>query len=728
MRKIIVLFVVLLLSISAFAQLEVKEGSFKEVPGFVNINIDKMYDDNDKPYAVLKIKTENINSKERRELNFGGDAQTFFEAEYREGEVWLYISYYATFIKISHEELSSTEFYFPFDMKPKCGYELTLVSKAAPVKEGWGSLSINTKPENGAKVLLNGRSLPQNTPYKNDMIPSGKYEITVSKERFVTTTKTIEINDGENKSIEIEMPYIYGDLNILSEPSDATVLIDGVDYGTTPLNLNKRLVAGSHELKLEKKGCATLTKQFILDGVNTLVFNEKLETGREMSIITGCDGDKIFVDGKYVGESPLNLSLNYEKHEIYAIKAYGNDSVNLNNISGVKTVSRIISADVNDTCLIQLSVDAEKPTFIVNGVSFDMVAVHGGTFIMGCSAEQGNDCYSRELPTHNVTLSDYYIGKLEATQQLWDAVMGNDLSKYLNDTIEHPAMYISWNDCQDFIVRLNDLTDLTFRLPTEAEWEYAARGGEKSKGYKYSGSNNIDDVAIYDLFIKNKGEKHFLGAKKPNELGIYDMSGSMHEYCQDWYGEYSGESQVNPTGPSTGNKRVWRDGSWFGDPFACRVSFRGACDPDEKTPGTTNGFRLALNPPEEEFGQCLHKINNSIGVDNNLEIDDTISEEDIFLSVEESPEFPGGGKKLKKYIKKNLNYPETARRNNIHGKVIVSFIVEIDGSLSNVNVLRGIGGGCDEEAIRIVETMPKWRPGKQRGKPVRVEYKLVVDF
>ena len=135
MKKYLFLLVVLLFSITTFAQLEVKEGSFKEVPGFVNINTDKMYDDNEKPYAVLKVRTENLSSKQRRELTFKGDAQTYFEVDYQDGEVWLYISYYATFIKISHEELSSTEFYFPFNMKPKCGYELTLVNKTAPVDD-----------------------------------------------------------------------------------------------------------------------------------------------------------------------------------------------------------------------------------------------------------------------------------------------------------------------------------------------------------------------------------------------------------------------------------------------------------------------------------------------------------------------------------------------------------------------------------------------------------------
>ena len=134
-KRFLLLFFTLILSVPLFAQLEVKEGSFKKVDGFVNINTDKMYDDNDKPYAVLKIRTENIDNKQRRELKFGGDAQTFFETEYKDGEVWLYISYYATFIKISHPDLSSTEYWFPYDMEPKKGYEITLVNKKSDIDE-----------------------------------------------------------------------------------------------------------------------------------------------------------------------------------------------------------------------------------------------------------------------------------------------------------------------------------------------------------------------------------------------------------------------------------------------------------------------------------------------------------------------------------------------------------------------------------------------------------------
>ena len=160
MKKYLFLLVVLLFSITAFAQLEVKEGSFRLVEGFVNINSDKMYDDNEKPYAVLKIKTENINDKQRRELLFQGDARTFIECEYKVGEVWLYMSYYASYLKISHPDFSSTEFTFPFDMEPKKGYELTLVNKAftaaVPAKEQYNYLIVKADQPN-AVISIDGQ-------------------------------------------------------------------------------------------------------------------------------------------------------------------------------------------------------------------------------------------------------------------------------------------------------------------------------------------------------------------------------------------------------------------------------------------------------------------------------------------------------------------------------------------------------------------------------------------
>ena len=231
-------------------------------------------------------------------------------------------------------------------------------------------------------------------------------------------------------------------------------------------------------------------------------------------------------------------------------------------------------------------------TFQVKGVEFTMIPVEGGTFTMGATSEQGSDTWDREKPTHRVTLSDYYIGEVEVTQALWQAVMGDNPSYFKGD-LQRPVEYVSWNECQEFIKKLNALTGQNFRLPTEAEWEYAARGGNKSKGYKYAGSNNIDDVAWYD--DNSNDMTHFVKGKQANELGLYDMSGNVWEWCSDWYGDYSSSAQTNPTGPATGSDRVIRGGSWFNYAGDCRVSLRDYDAPDNRIIGL--GLRLALSNP-----------------------------------------------------------------------------------------------------------------------------------
>lgn len=228
----------------------------------------------------------------------------------------------------------------------------------------------------------------------------------------------------------------------------------------------------------------------------------------------------------------------------------------------------------------------------VNGVSFDMVRVEGGTFTMGCTYEQYDDCYSDESPSHSVTLSNFYIGRFEVTQDLWYAVMGYNPS-YFSGDVNLPVENVSWNDCQRFISRLNQLTGKRFRLPTEAEWEYAARGGNRSNNYKYSGSNYVGDVAWYDNNADSR--THVVGSKSSNELGLYDMSGNVYEWCQDYYSSsaYSSYSQTNPTGPSSGEYRVYRGGCWYYSQKGVRIPYRNG-----SSPGSSNnqgGFRLAMD-------------------------------------------------------------------------------------------------------------------------------------
>ena len=218
----------------------------------------------------------------------------------------------------------------------------------------------------------------------------------------------------------------------------------------------------------------------------------------------------------------------------------------------------------------------------------NMVYVEGGTFMMGATSEQGSDAYDREKPAHQVTLSSFSIGRYEVTQEEWKAVMGSNPSYFKGKKL--PVEKVSWDNCQKFIRKLNQLTGKQFRLPTEAEWEYASRGGSKSRGYKYAGGNGIGSVAWYD---DNSGNKtHEVGKKQPNELGLYDMSGNVWESCQDWYGDYSSSSQTNPTGSSSGSYRVYRGGSWSDLARFCRVSYR-----DGDAPGFRIydlGLRLAL--------------------------------------------------------------------------------------------------------------------------------------
>ena len=254
---------------------------------------------------------------------------------------------------------------------------------------------------------------------------------------------------------------------------------------------------------------------------------------------------------------------------------------------------------------------------IIASLSYvDMVYVEGGTFLMGAQLTApfapnfDLSANSNESPVHSVTLSSYYIGKYEVTQQFWEYVMnytGKAKDGSTMTAVEsgpwlgiapspengkgdyYPAYYVSYDDVVNyFIPRLNKITGKTFRLPTEAEWEYAARGGNQSKGYKYSGSNTIGDVAWYTSNASST--THQVGTKQANELGIYDMSGNVWEWCSDWYGSYSSTAQTNPTGASSGSCRVLRGGSWNNGARHCRVSNRNYNTPSYRI--NDYGFRL----------------------------------------------------------------------------------------------------------------------------------------
>ena len=714
MKKVL-LFIFALISINLFSQIQVKENSFRKIDGFVML--DKHYDDNDNPMALIKISTENISLEQRAKFYFKGNLETYFDKHLQEdGQLYLYVSAVAPFVEIIHPEYGKTEYHFPFDLCEFCGYEMVvqyvpLVVNAASepvqkkkyhlivkadqsdatiyiddnpldigeasllVTEGtnhtwkiecnlyhtetgsvtvnertvvnktlrpaFGYINVSSSPEQGAKVFVDGEYIGL-SPIKTDKLKSGTHTVRVMKDmykmkeqsftvtdgqttnatlnmsaNFVDVTintdsqsdiyvdeeykgkgrwtgrlsdgehivearkanhrassKAVELVLGETKTITLEAPKpIYGSLEINTSPMNANIYIDGKHYGETPNYINE-IIIGNHELKLTKQGCSEVKQTIIIKEGETLSVNEKLQTGKEISISTDKSGDKIYVDGDYIGISPITSSLSYGNHEI---KAERNG----------KTVSKNINV-VQSGGDSSVKLTFGNQIFTVNGVSFTMIAVEGGTFPMGATSEQGSDADSDEKPVHSVTLSDYYIGETEVTQELWTAVMGNNPSYYKGNN--KPVEQVSWNDCQEFVKKLNQLTGKNFRLPTEAEWEYAARGGNKSQGYKYSGSNTLGDVAWYG--DNSSSQTHEVKTKQANELGIYDMSGNVWEWCQDWSGSYSSSSQTNPTGPSSGSYRVYRGGGWHGSARYCRVSLRGGYYPDGSSGNL--GLRLSL--------------------------------------------------------------------------------------------------------------------------------------
>ena len=520
------------------------------------------------------------------------------------------------------------------------------------LRPAFGYVEVTSEPESGARVLIDGKEVGV-TPYRSDPLESGEHRIEVLKAMYAPASQMVTVTDGhtlpvrmqlsanygtltfqtdasseiwinnEKKGegswsgrlnagmyiLEVRRPFhrsvrqslevkagdvrtlslgspepIYGILNISSSPGDAEIWIDGRSYGTTPRIL-KDILIGEHTLELKKEGCARASQLISVEEGKVLPVHLTLSSGRSVTLQTDQEGDILYVDGKRVGVSPQKLELSYGVHTIRAergeqhtekeleVTETGGESVvtlGFGLLSGIRWSSSV----------------TPKQKEILSRLVGNMVKVDGGRFQMGATSEQESDAYDWEKPVHEVTLSDYYMGKYEVRQSEWEAVMGNNPSYFKGDDL--PVEQVSWEDCHEFIGRLNALTGLSFKLPTEAQWEYAARGGNLSKGYKYSGSNNLGEVGWYGC---NSGTyTHRLGEKQPNELGLYDMSGNVWEWCEDWSRVYSVTPQRDPLGATSGSYRVHRGGGWDNEARSCRVSLRSHYTPDNRN--FNLGFRL----------------------------------------------------------------------------------------------------------------------------------------
>ena len=395
----------------------------------------------------------------------------------------------------------------------------------------------------------------------------------------------------------VYMPQGSRQLKLLTQ-NYLPVMVTFADYGVEKLVSNRTYVlVMTKPMNSVGQQKQTLTIRYSPSSATVLVDNKMVRGNNgvakttlpvgQHSFVVACDGYES-EEGmvKLKASAPSNLQIMLSKEAVAEVSNV-NDAVQSIPSTSPSQSTTIISDNSSSTFVTSGAREISIP--VKKGISIEMVKVEAGIFMMGATSEMKNP-YSDEKPVHQVILSnDYYMGKYEVTQALWQTVMGSNPSYFKGDNL--PIEQVSWNDCQEFISKLNGITGRKFRLPTEAEWEYAARGGKQSNGYQYSGSSNISDVAWYE---DNSGSTtHPVGTKQANELGIFDMSGNVYEWCQDWYGSYVGSPQTNPTGANSGSYRVFRGGSWRYELDFCRLSCRYSHTPS--TRGSSLGFRLALS-------------------------------------------------------------------------------------------------------------------------------------
>ena len=481
-----------------------------------------------------------------------------------------------------------------------------------------------TAPDN-AEIWVNGER--KGTGSWKGNLNGGDYlfETKKASHRDAQLTKTIDLSEGP-QTIQLPAPTpILGDADFDSKPAMADIYIDGKKVGQTP-QLVSNLLVGSHTVKLVRSGYNDYTGNITIKEGETAPFSATLIKGSlsetasgEGEVILLCKSltADIYVDGRKVGTGRWEGKLSAGRHTVSCRALnFKNADATIEVVGGQKKFFQLEAPQKGGTetetskSIITPPIgggDAnasmtDNLTFTVKGVTFTMVKVEAGTFTMGATSEQGSDALNNEKPAHKVTLTkDYYIGQTEVTQALWEAVMGTTVRKQrdkkdkswslFGEGGNYPMYYVSWKECQSFIKKLNSITGQHFRLPTEAEWEFAARGGKKSRGYMYSGSDNKNDVVWYTQNNNDKGTRP-VATKSPNELGLYDMSGNVEEWCYDWYGSYSSSAQTDPLGPTSGSYRVRRGGSWFYDDTDCRVARRYFYLPSERYGHLC--FRLAM--------------------------------------------------------------------------------------------------------------------------------------
>ena len=590
----------ILLCLGIYSQ-ELKVKSFTLAATDISAQTQQRKDLNDEPCALVKVQ-------------FVGDildveGNVIKPLVKKGNETWAYMTHGSQQMKVLTKDylpiMVDFSNYGISQVEKNKTYVLVLtkpVGGAEPVDAGGNFYALSVQPKN-AVVTIDGVLQPSSSDGEySAMLPYGTHTYKVEAGGYISKSGSFTVSSGDMTPISVSLLSAMASVSITCPTSAVSLYVDKKAVGNSPWSGS--LKEGMHLLEARKSGYRSQQKTILLAQQQKLdvTFDELVAIQGNLSVNYKPFGADVYVDGKKLGQSPRVFNgLLVGNHQVEVRKdGYATDrkSVSISEGQTASITGTLVSNAVASSSSNTLGYSSGSSSMasgsntitipVKDGISIDMVRVEAGTFTMGATAEMKIP-WDDEKPTHRVTLTnDYYIGKYEVTQALWKAVMGNNPSSFKGDNL--PVEEVSWDDCQDFISKLNRITGKTFRLPTEAEWEYAARGGNKSRGYQYSGSSNLSDVAWYK---DNSGSKtHAVGTKQPNELGIYDMCGNVWEWCQDWYGKYSSSSQVNPTGAASGSSRVNRGGCLINDARDCRSSCRG-----NNTPGGRGylGLRLVLS-------------------------------------------------------------------------------------------------------------------------------------
>jgi formylglycine-generating enzyme required for sulfatase activity len=619
--------------------------SFQRNPNDLTARVNERKDINDQSCAVIKVYTDVPGLRFNANLGIEGNVA------YSDGVYTIYVSPGERRLQIYAEGFLPFVFNIPERIESLMVYDLYLVSLKEPQVQTL-PVAIRFTPDD-AELYINDEPREKSLTYS---LALGQHSLRIVKEGFQPIEETITVNE-QNIFFEYTLQrQPDAALQIETIPAGATVFLDDVNLGASPVAVFYK--PGVYPIRIVKDGYVTIENQTLEVKLPqtrqsyTLEENVGYITINTHSGATVYFNDQLISDPENVKLPPqlVRIKVTMPKAETLEqqVVLRRNDRLTLDIYPDVQTATLQIAVTPFDA-KIELTGDAGEKfsaegmkifenipigtyTIKVSATGHDpkqetltlktgerlnrsirlietraaqpavaatsdhgieMVFVKGGTFTMGCTSEQGSDCDDDEKPTRRVTVGDFYIGKYEVTQKQWRAVMGSDPPELrFKGCDDCPVEHVSWNDIQEFIKKLNQKTGKKYRLPTEAEWEYAARGGAQSRGFKYAGSNNIDEVAWYS---SNSGSKtRPVGGKKPNELGLYDMSGNVWEWCEDdWHGNYNGAPTYGRAWIDSprGSHRVLRGGSWYYNAWFCRVSNRSRDFPDFWS--SYDGFRLA---------------------------------------------------------------------------------------------------------------------------------------